>query len=178
MNLTQYYWRFSAILIFFNIPLADHVSWEKCSKTRRKANVTPIFKEKSGNYRPVDLTFITRKVMEELILETIFRHVKDKKVSSSQRGFTRASHAWSVWWICEITDLVDNQGVVDNVCVDFSKAFNTVSNNRPSNSDFSIHLRIQCRGWCSVAQSLVGLQYLAGYPKGSVLGPVLFNNLH
>lgn len=55
------------------------VNWEKCSKTRRKANVIPIFKEESGNYRPVDLTFITGKVIEQLILETIFRHVKDKK---------------------------------------------------------------------------------------------------
>lgn len=52
------------------------------SKTRRKANVTAIFKEESGNYRPVDLTFITRKVMEMLILETVFRHVKDKKKSA------------------------------------------------------------------------------------------------
>lgn len=59
--------------------MTDLVSWEKCSKTRRKANVTPIFKEESGNYRPVDLTFITKKVMEKLILETIFRPVKEKK---------------------------------------------------------------------------------------------------
>lgn len=73
--------------------MTDRVSWEKGSKTRKKANVIPVFKEESGNYRPGDLTFITRKVIEKLILETIFRHVKDKKVSNSQCGFTRASHA-------------------------------------------------------------------------------------
>lgn len=59
--------------------MIDHANWEKCSKTRRKANVTLLFKEESGNYRPVDLTFITGRVLEQLILETIFRHVKDEK---------------------------------------------------------------------------------------------------
>ena len=41
----------------------------------RKENVPPIFKKKNpGNYRPVNLTSIPGKVMEQLILETISRH--------------------------------------------------------------------------------------------------------
>ncbi|PKU49644.1 rna-directed dna polymerase from mobile element jockey-like [Limosa lapponica baueri] len=61
------------------------------SKDWRKANVTSNFKEgrkeDPGNYRLVTLTSIPRKAMQQVILETIFRHMKDKKViRSSQHG--------------------------------------------------------------------------------------------
>ncbi|KFV79883.1 RNA-directed DNA polymerase from mobile element jockey, partial [Struthio camelus australis] len=50
----------------------------------KKANVTPAFKkgkkEEPGNYRPVSLTSIPGKVMEQLLLEVIFKHTEDKKV--------------------------------------------------------------------------------------------------
>ena len=53
----------------------------------RKANVTPIFKkgkkEDPGNYRPVSLTSILGKVMEQLILEAIMKQVEEKKVKPS-----------------------------------------------------------------------------------------------
>ncbi|KAK4829233.1 hypothetical protein QYF61_002498 [Mycteria americana] len=57
-------------------------------------DVTPIFRkskqEHPGNYRPVSLTLIPGKVMEQLILETISMHRKDKKIiRSSQHGFTQ-----------------------------------------------------------------------------------------
>ncbi|KFP34454.1 RNA-directed DNA polymerase from mobile element jockey, partial [Colius striatus] len=50
----------------------------------RKANVTPVFKkgkkEELSNYRPVSLTSIPAKVMEQLILDAVCRHLKDKRV--------------------------------------------------------------------------------------------------
>ncbi|KFV86063.1 hypothetical protein N308_15375, partial [Struthio camelus australis] len=50
----------------------------------KKANVTPVCKkgkkEEPGNYRPVSLTSILGKVMEQLLLEVITKHVEDKKV--------------------------------------------------------------------------------------------------
>ncbi|GAB0178858.1 mitochondrial enolase superfamily member 1 [Grus japonensis] len=49
----------------------------------RKANVTPNFKkgkkEEPGIYKLVSLTLIPGKMTEQLILETISRHMKDKK---------------------------------------------------------------------------------------------------
>jgi len=63
-------------------------------KDWRKANVTPIFKkgkkEDPGNYRPVSLTSIPGKMMEQLIVEIIIKPVEEKKViRSSQHGFTK-----------------------------------------------------------------------------------------
>ncbi|KFV76616.1 hypothetical protein N308_07432, partial [Struthio camelus australis] len=50
----------------------------------KKANVTPVFKkgkkEEPGNYRPVSLTSIPGKVMEQLLLEVLTKHLEDKKV--------------------------------------------------------------------------------------------------
>ncbi|XP_067169714.1 HLA class II histocompatibility antigen, DQ alpha 1 chain-like [Apteryx mantelli] len=49
----------------------------------KKANVPPLFqkgkKEHAGNYWPVSLTSIPAKVMQQLILEAISKHVEDKK---------------------------------------------------------------------------------------------------
>ncbi|KFP01742.1 RNA-directed DNA polymerase from mobile element jockey, partial [Calypte anna] len=50
----------------------------------RIANVTPVYKkgkkEDPGNYRPVSLTSIPGKVMEQLVLVAISRHIKDMGV--------------------------------------------------------------------------------------------------
>ncbi|GAB0199938.1 mitochondrial enolase superfamily member 1 [Grus japonensis] len=58
----------------------------------RKGSVTPIFKkgkkEDPGNYRPVSLNSIPGKVMEQLILGVINKHIEEKVIGSGQHGFT------------------------------------------------------------------------------------------
>lgn len=48
-----------------------------------KANVTPVFKkgkEKGPvNYKRISLTLILGEVMEQILLETISEHIKDKR---------------------------------------------------------------------------------------------------
>lgn len=54
----------------------------------------PIFKkgkkEDAGNYRQVSRSLMTRKVMKQIALETVSKHMKDKKVTGrSKYGVTK-----------------------------------------------------------------------------------------
>jgi len=46
-----------------------------------KANVTPIFKEVPGTLRLVSILSVPREAMEQLILESLSKHTKNKKVT-------------------------------------------------------------------------------------------------
>jgi len=96
----------------------------------RKASVTAIFKkgkkEDPGNYRPVSLTSIRGKVIEQLILDAIIKQVEEKKViRSSQHGFTKGKSRLTnlIAFYDGVTGWVDERRAVDVVYLDFSKAF-------------------------------------------------------
>ncbi|KAK4828165.1 LOW QUALITY PROTEIN: hypothetical protein QYF61_024414 [Mycteria americana] len=69
------------------LSLKAHDDQKKCLRTGKKANVTPIFKkgkkEDPGNYRPVSLTLTPGKVMEQIILETVPRHMSRRCTKSN-----------------------------------------------------------------------------------------------
>ncbi|RMC09823.1 hypothetical protein DUI87_13610 [Hirundo rustica rustica] len=98
------------------------------------ANVTPIHKkggrEDPSNYRPVRLTSVPGKIMEQFILSVITQHLQDGQgLRTSQHRFRRGRSCFTnlISFYDQVTHLVDAGRAVDVVYLDFSKAFDTVS---------------------------------------------------
>lgn len=104
------------------------------SKDWRMAYANPTFrngeKEDPENYSPVSFTLIPGNVVEQPILKSITRHMKEEKIIRSiQHGFIKGkSHlANLISFYDAMTCLVDEGASVNIFFLDFSKAFDTIS---------------------------------------------------
>ena len=159
----------------------------------KDAIVTPLFKKgdrtQASNYRPISLTCITVKIFEKIIKDHILSHLlKNNLLSPYQHGF-RPGHSCVTNLITVIdswTKALDEGIPVDNVYLDFTKAFDKVPHKRLLTKLAAYGINGKILSWIEnflnnrrqrVTVNGIYSDWVAvdsGVPQGSVLAALLF----
>ena len=159
----------------------------------KKANISAIFKKgvkkDPSNYRPVSLTSITCKILESFIRDEVYKHIKRNKLfSKKQFGFIsgRSTTLQLLTVLEDWTKILDTDGTINNIYMDFMKAFDKVPHQRLLHKVNKYGISGKILNW--IKSFLTGRKQRvtiegefsgwadvdSGIPQGSVLGPLLF----
>lgn len=163
----------------------------KCPELWKISYVLPTFKSgnrsKVENYRPISILCAISKVMERIMFNRLYAHVKDH-ISAYQHGFIPDKSVQSnlLEYVNFIVESISQGGQVDTIFTDFSKAFDKVSHNLLIQDLEKVGVKGSYKSWFHTYLTdrtqfvMIGstkskdIKPSSGIPQGSILGPLLF----
>jgi len=118
-----------------SLSIISQRSWEsgEVPDDWKLVSVIPVYKkgrrEDPGNYRPLSPTSVPGKIMEEIVLGTAERHLKNNAIiGHHQHWFTKGKSCLTNLISCyhAVICVVDEGKAMDVVFLNFSRAFDTI----------------------------------------------------
>ena len=160
----------------------------------KKSIIVPIYKNNSKpselqSYRPISLTSTVCKLMERILYNFSYSYLRENSlISEVQHGFVAGKSTTSnlIEYLNYVTHCVDAKIPVDVLCIDFAKAFDSVSHAKLLYKLERIGFRGKLLAWFKnfllnryqsvrVNESMSSfIKVESGIPQGTILGPLFF----